>query len=53
MAMCSQTRRVIEAYAPGINAYSFSWRYAKKLSASYIHLHLHAIQTLEQWRIAV
>lgn len=53
MVMCSQTGRVIKAYAPGIDARSFRWRCAKKLSVSHIHLHLHPIPTLKQWRVVV
>ncbi len=51
MVMCSQTGRVIEAYAPGIDARSLSRCCAKKLS--HIPLYSYPIPTLEQWRAAV
>ncbi len=53
MVMCSQSGRVIEAYAPGIDARSFSRRCANNLPASDIPLYFYPIQTLEQWRSAV
>lgn len=53
MVMCSQTGKVIEAYAPGIDPRRIGRRCLKKLPVSRIHLPSYLIQTLEPWKVSV